>query len=407
MTTSLASTLRMERRISVTGGETSLSDVIKKGAQALDSSKSSTDIFQRFRLVSVIMENLKVWEKGGDDKVSYNTSAQFKYSAISEMKDLFKILSPRNGLREIMLNNIKYASNQLFNQDRNWQLYMSILDTYFQANRDNSILSPEEFELFASILDDLIYYMKKPGNEIEDPDDIVFTYLNTIIRSTFSDVITSNTQGFNYDGTFLSLYTYRTTYCKVLQEVIRVPFFYGMKANFTLKPGQTIPSDKCNSEVDFIWAAFRPNYTVPGARNTEYRTLIYLDLRDSITGKSLLDIFSYLLLSNVEFCPDGEIVCGSNGDGGTTIYGVFDLKDQIWKIFGKSKIKQIINISALKDFKFWQSVAFWTVVGFTIWFVVSFYWLYLKHPTYCLLLTNKTISKKRFYIKTNFLFWVS
>jgi len=406
MTSSLGSTLIMNERVSVTGGETSLSDVIKKGIQALDSSKSSTDIYQRFRLISVIMENLQVWEKDGDDKVSYVTSAQLKYSAISEMKDLFQILSPKDGLREIMLNNIKYASNQLFNQDRNWQLYMSILDTYFQANSDKSILDPQEYRLLASILDDLICNMKKPGSRIEDPDK-VFTYVNTIIRSALSDVIPNGLDGYNYDGTFYSLFTYTTKYCKVLQELINVPFYYGMKANFTLNPGQTIPPEKCHNEVNFIWTAFRPNYTVPGAKKIEYRTLIYLDLRDSVTGKSLLDIFSFFLISPVGFCPQFFAMCGRNPDGGTTIYGVFDLKDQIAKIFDKSKIKQIVNISALKDFKFWQSVAFCTVLGFSIWFIVSFYWLWLKHPTYCALSANKTISQKPLYLKIYFLFWVT
>jgi len=411
MTNDFGSTVTMENRVLLTGRCTSLSDAIKKGIQALDSSKSSTDIFQRFRLISVIMENLQFWESRDPLDLTQNvTSAQLKYSAISEMRDLFKILSPRDGLREIMLNNIKYASNQLFNQDRNWQLYMSILDTSYQANSDNSILGPEEYKLFASILDNLIYYMKKPGSGIEDSDK-VFTYVNTIIRSTLFDKVPSLNTDFNYDGTFIFLYTLRTTYCKVLQELIPVSFNGGMKANFTLNPGQTISPEKCNNEVDFIWTAFRPNYTVPGARNIEYRTFIYIDLRDSITGKSLLDIFSFFLISPVPFCPEGgfdhgAFECSSNGNGGTTIYGVFDLKDQIYKIFGKSKIAQIVNVSALTSYQFWKSVAFWTVFSFSIWFIVSFYWLWLKHPTYCALLANRNISQKPLLFKINFLFWV-
>ena len=404
MTRNLGQTISSSQSVSLTGRCTSLSDALARNTRAMDSSKSFTDIYRRLRLISVILENLQAWEDYDDDLTLNVTSAQFKYSAILEMKDIFQILSPKIGVREIMLNNINYGSNQLFNQDNNWNLYMSILDDFYQASSSQAILNPGEFRPFATILDNLIYYMKKPGNGIEDPER-VFTYANTLFRSTLSGMIPTDIDGFNYDGTFYALFTMKTTYCKVLQELIDVPFYYGMTANFTVSPGQNIPPEKCNNQADFIFMAFRHNYTVPKKRD-EYRTLIYLDLRDSITGKSLLDIFSFFLSSEVEFCPVGRVICGPNGDGGTTIYGVFDLKDQIYKIFGKSKVDQIVNISALADFKFWKSVAFWTVIGFSIWFVVSFYWLWLKHPTYCALATNKNVSKKSLSIKTNFFFWV-
>jgi len=150
--------------------------------------------------------------------------------------------------------------------------------------------------------------------------------------------------------------------------------------------------------------SFRPNYTAEGWG--EFRTIIALDVRDSITQKSLVDLYDFFLFSFLEFCPDGSVICLNDPDGGTTIYGVFDLKNQINKIFGKSKIDRIVNISALSGFEFWQSVAFWTTIGFSIWFLVSFYWLYIKHPTYCALVANKTIPQKALHKKTNSLFWV-
>ena len=76
------------------------------------------------------------------------------------------------------------------------------------------------------------------------------------------------------------------------------------------------------------------------------------------------------------------------------------------KIFAKSNIAQIQNISVLGKFDFWKSVAFWNVIAFSAWFLVSFYWLYVKHPTYCVLKTNKNINKQSLFKRINFFFWV-
>lgn len=167
------------------------------------------------------------------------TSSQFKYSAILEMKDIFLALSPRNDAREIMLRNINYATQQLFNEDRNWNLYMSIMDDYYQTNSANSVLNSGEYRTFAAILDNLIYYMKKPGNGIEDPEK-VFTYSNTLARSSLTSLIPSDNNGFNHDGIFYSVLTIKTIYCKIMEEIIEVPYLYGLKVNFTLKAGKTI-----------------------------------------------------------------------------------------------------------------------------------------------------------------------
>ncbi len=406
MTDSLGYSMTAFKTVPLTGRCKSLSEALEKGFLAMDSLKYSSNLYQRMRLISIILENLQMWENSYPQETSfYLTSSQFKYSTISELKNIFLALGPNDStMKEIMLRNIKYATEQLFNEDRNWELYMSIMDNYYQASNSKSILAPEEHRNFAVILDNLIWYMKKPGSTFIDPEKI-FTYCNTLIRSTLSNAIPSDTVGFNFGtGTFFSLFTVKTTYCKTLEDFIQVPYSYSVSANFTLKPGKTISSDECDNQIDFVFMAFRPNYTVKGW--TEFKTFIAIDLRDSITGKSLLDMFNFFLYSPVEFCPPYAGICYPDPDGGTTIYGVFDIKDQIYRTFGKSKIDQIVKISALSDFKFWQSVAFWTVICFSIWFIISFCWLYIKHPTYCALTTKKTISQKPLYKKTNFFFWV-
>ena len=194
-------------------------------------------------------------------------------------------------MKELFLRNIKYGSAAMFNEDNNWRFYINILDTYFQASSSTSILNPKEYNSFFIILDNLIYSMKKPNTTIEDPDK-VFTYFNTLIRSTLNGVAI-NDPIVSYAGTFYTYHTEKTTYCKILLKEIDFRFGGGfMYANFTLRPNQVISPSQCMSPIDVIFMVFRPNYTSKGSRD---QTLIYLDIRDSITGKSLIDIFSFFL----------------------------------------------------------------------------------------------------------------
>ena len=399
LTEALGYSVTISKGVPLTGRLTSLKEALERGYLAMDSSRSSSNLYQRLRLISVVLQNLQAWEISSlPDETMNVTSSQFKYSAISELRDISLALGSRDDVGGILLKSIQWSSEQLFNEDKNWRLYMSIIDSSYD------LLRPEEYLTFGTILDNLIYYMKKPGSTFADPEK-VFAYANILSKSALSTLYPSNEQGFNFDGVFYAMFTIKTTYCKVLENLVQVPSYYGLTANFTLKPGKTISPEKCNEPIDFIYMSFRPNYTVEGWWG-EFRTVIALDLRDPVTGKSVIDLYDYFVSSTFEFCPDWANLCQSDPDGGTTIYGVFDLKDQIYKIFGKSKIDQIVNISALSDFKFWQSVAFWTVIGFSIWFITSFYWLYIKHPTYCVLNAKKNINKQPLYKKTNFFFWV-
>ena len=164
----------------------------------------------------------------------------------------------------------------------------------------------------------------------------------------------------------------------------------GLEANFTLRPNQVISPDKCNNQIDMIYMAFRPNYTLEDEDHVDKsKTLIYVDLIDPVLGISLLDIYTFLIKTWVDICPIGG-TCNPGGDGSTTVYGIFELRSQVAKIFAKSNIAQIQNIQVLAEFTFWKSVSFWTVISFSAWFLVSFYWLYVKHPTYWMLDSKKT-----------------
>jgi len=390
--------------ISVTGGAADWSELIEKGTTALNSLKSSTlNLWQKFQLINIMLENLLAWESLTPDENYYVASSKFKYSAITEMEQLFLALNSKEELKPILLRNIVYSSQQLFNQDTNWKLYLSILDSYYQVDTSGPILTEAECDLFSQILNNLINYMVKPGTSIEDPDKI-YDYVNTLTRSMLYNRIPSDDVAI-YNPDFFTAQTQKTTYCQILAQGI--PDIYwssGLSANFTLKSGKTIKPEKCNDQIDFIFLSFRRNYTAFGW-GIEFKTIIYLDIRDSITGESLLDIFDFVLISRRFVCPEG-LTCQPNGGDGTIIYGTFDLRNQILKIFEKSNIEQVKNISALKNFRFWKSVAFWTVLGFTISFLVSFCWLY-KYPNYCALEVNRNLSKESLFKKIIMFFLVS
>jgi len=404
ITDNLKSKMVTEWYLAIPSSPKNWSELIEQSNLALSSSKSSTDLFKRFRQISVIIENIQAWEDYEKNPDYYNASAEIKYSAMAEMIQVFLALNQKEELKPIILKNLLYCTQQLFNQDRNFELYLEILNSYFQADSSTAIFAPTDREIFAKILNNLLNYLLKPGVGIQDPDEIWAVYINTLVRSMLSNKIPSE-DAVTYSQTFLLAQTLKTTYCQIIkEEITNIPWGNGLTANFTLKPGKTIKPEQCNRQIDFIFLGFRHNYTVPSAWGVEYRTIIYMDIRDSITGESLMDLFNWFLLSPSELCPE-IILCGPDGNGGTVIYGTFDFKNQIMKIFGKSNIELVKNFSALQDFKFWQSVAFWTIVAFTIWFLISFY-LLDRHPAYCILEKNKNINKKSLLKKIAMFFLV-
>ena len=412
ITDNLKARMIMENYLAIPSSPKNWSQLLEQSHLALSSSRSSTNLFQRFRQISVIIENIQAWELTrfleDDHSEEYSdASAELKYSALTEMKEVFLALNKKENLKPIFLRNLLYCTEQLWNQDRNWELYFAILDSYYQASSSTGILAEKtDRNNFATILNNLLTYLLKPGVSIQDPDEIFTAYINTLVRSMLENRIPSD-EPVSYNKGFLLAHTRKVTYCEILQkEITQIPWgASSLRGNFTLKPGETLAPEQCNQQIDFIFLAFRPNYSTPGTNGIEYRTVIYMDLRDPITGESVIDLFNWFLFSPDSLCPLMLMFCNPD-DEGTTIYGTFDLKNQIMKIFGKSNIELVKNFSALQDFKFWQSVAFWTVIGFSIWFIVSFALLY-RHPTYCALKANKDINKTSRFKKIIMFFLVS
>ena len=395
-----STTTSSDAQISVSGRAWSLCEAVDKSSQALAQSKISDSLLYRLRLISVILESVQKWEGSTFDLTCVNADSEFKFRAATELKEIVQNLNSIEELKPLVLQNLVWAAYPEANQDRNFELYISMVDSYYQLN--SAILSPDEYKSMLTFIDYAIWYMKKPGTSIEDPDKI-FTYINMVLRSTLTNKILPTDDAIYYKGEFYTYSTVKTTYCKVLQGLINLQENY-LQANVTLRPNQQIPPEKCNNEINIIYLAFKSNYTLKN--ETSVKNIVYFDLIDSITGKSVLDLFTFTLISPISICPI-DYVCLPNGEGGTEIYGIFDLKDQVYKIFAKSNIDQIKNIAVLAHFRFWESVAFWTVVGFSAWFLLSFYWLYVKHPTYCALTAKKnSIGKAPLLKKIHLFFWV-
>jgi len=385
--------------VSLSDPAQSFCEAVDKSSQALTQSKISDSLLDRFQLISVILGNLQEWEQAEFDSACANAEYDFKFTAVTEMNEIVQTLNTKEGFKPLVLQNLVFSAYPEANQDRNFELYTSIIDSYYQLN--SSILPADEYNSILTFIDYLIWYMKKPGTSIEDPGKI-FTYINMVLRSTLSNNTLPTDDGIGYQGEFYTYFTIKTTYCKVLQEVTVLTngLENNLQANVTLRPNQQIPPEKCSDQISIIYLAFKSNYTL----ETEgfVKNILYFDLIDSLTGKSVLDIFTFLILSPISTCPPGW-TCIPNGEGGTEIYGIFDLRDQINKIFAKSKIDQIQNIAVLAHFQFWKSVAFWTVVAFSVWFLLSFYWLYVKHPTYCALTSKKSTIGKASLLKKKYI----
>ena len=396
--------------VSLSGGAQDLCEALTKSSKALSESKKSDNLLSRFKLISAILENLARWESSTleDSPCLTNDYYTFKFTAVTQLKEVVQGLNLQEELKVPVLQNIIYSSFPEYNQDKNWNLYNEIVDSYYLSKISTAILPPSEYNLLFTFIDYQIWYMKKPKATIQDIDK-PFDYMNLLLRSTLSGVIPTD-EGVNYAGSWYTYFTYKTTYCKVLNDHPYFSYgFYGLEANVTLRPGKKIPKEKCNDLIDMIFLAFRSNYTLPEEIRPEdsIQNIIYSDLIDSVTGESLVkDLYNFVLASPVSTCPP-DYACSPTLEGGTQIYGVFDLKNQMNKIFLKSNIEDIQNIEALAHFKFWQSAAFWTVVVLSVWFLISIYSLLTKHRHYCALTSNKdTIGQKPLLKKISLFFWV-
>lgn len=391
-------------------------EAVNKSSEAFSSSKISDTLFDRFRRISVTLNNLQTWEyyasMDPNSSPCIQADIELKFLLFTEMKETGLALNSKEENKVWILNTIMMSfSNPEYNQDKNVKLYMELVDSYSLANSTTTTLSSGEYDSIIPFVDSLIWAMKIPGNTLEDPEKI-WIYINTLIRSTLLDAIPTEA-GVNFLGNFYTYFTSKTTYCRVLQEEPGIRYqFDDLTVNVTLKPGKTIPPEQCNDQIDMIFLAFRPEYDPPPNPDGSpqvVQTLLFFDLRDSLTGKSLLDFFDFFLFSGTRIpsCPP-IWNCRPGEDGGTEIYGIFDLRNQINKIFEKSNIAEIQNISVLAHFQFWKSVAFYTVVVFSIGFLTSLYWLYVKHPTYCALIANKSIIvTKPLLKKVNLFFWLN
>ena len=82
-------------------------------------------------------------------------------------------------------------------------------------------------------------------------------------------------------------------------------------------------------------------------------------------------------------CPGG---CSRDGDVcDCENPSLFDPGAQISKLFADAQFEELTNISALADWKFWESFAFWGVVGLTFFYVGTSLYVWKGIPKYDLL----------------------
>ena len=97
-------------------------------------------------------------------------------------------------------------------------------------------------------------------------------------------------------------------------------------------------------------------------------------------------------------CPDG---CTEDGDTcNCDDPSLFDPGAQISKLFADAQFEELANISALSDWKFWESFAFWAVVVLTLFYLGSALYVGKGVPKYDLATKKNALSSrcKRFVL---------
>ena len=297
-------------------------------------------------------------------------------------------------LRGKALDTIEKLSNPTFNTNETLSIIKDIFDNTLNLSSNDTILTPEESETVATILDNIIKYVstsdcKAETNLTKDIQDSLADYLETVSRSLLANQTTNGEASIITRDNF-EMYLSRMTLCQILQSTINTsPGTPAVNLEFN------DPQDCENKVYDIQYYLFVDDLfnCYKAGDNKDSKNTISLKITDPETKEDVSSDFSMnVKMPPGKSCPSG---CSTESSGSCKCndLSLFNPKAQIMNIFKESQLSNLANIQALANWKFYESFAFWTVLTMVVAYVVSVVLVVYCIPKYCLIKKLKRKSR--------------
>jgi len=301
-----------------------------------------------------------------------------------------------NSHREQTLEILKDLSNPDFSTNKTLELIKDILEnSSLDIDNPNTILSQNETELVSTILDNLLDYVstndcKAETNLTNSIKDKLDEYMDTITRSSLVD------KTINDNATIISrenfdIFVAKLTLCQIQSGQIQT----GDNTPSIQLSTKEDSSDCESQEFNIQYLLFANNLFNCSNRGDSppEKTQISLKITDPDTGDDVGSKFKMdVKMPPGNPCPSG---CSSNAQQSCTCedVSIFNIKQQILNIFKTSQISTLTNIDIFKDWKFYESFAFWTIIFMGFIYLASMIIISCWLATYCLLEKTRKKSK--------------
>jgi len=305
-----------------------------------------------------------------------------------------------SSMRGLLMDSIKKTSNDIiFTRNATLEGFQGILASMIDKNL-KGFLQDDELKDMAEILDNFLSYAAETDCGIETDftknlEQITNDYLETISVSSLYEKIPSE-PAFVFHTENFHVYTQKVPLCLISALSIstgpQTPIIQLFPKNNT-----EFTSIDCLTEITIKYYLFENNIfncedTRILAQNVN-KSLIAMEIADSATGLELDSLEAVIQMAAIGFCPEG---CDQFEEGSNLCkcldLRVFDTRKQISSIFQNSRANYITNISAISD-SIWENVALWSLIFFTIWFMITLYIVRKKTPNYCIFEGTKLADK--------------
>ena len=275
--------------------------------------------------------------------------------------------------QQAFVSNLEDLSNPYFNDNKTLKMIQDILENTLHIDDEKTVLSDEEITSIANILSNLILYASEEDCEsltnftryLANKTDI---YLNVLAKNVLNNQLT-NQDATIFTSEAFDILNIKATDCYLQENSLSIG---SDSPNITLSVKST-DSSNCQNSYYVQYYAFRDGLfdcSVPSYLRPETKSKVSLVVTDSSTGKDALSDFAMTMeMPAGTSCPDG---CENlDGDCKCEELSLFNPKAQLLNIFQQSNLNLLVNADALLRWKFYSSFAFWAIVGFTIFYILT------------------------------------
>ena len=294
-------------------------------------------------------------------------------------------LSP---LEKLAWETLMYLSNSDYlNTNQTLKQVQSIMEDSLHLTYQGITISEEDTKKASKVLDNMINYVGYSDCSCQtqfcqDLEEKTNLYLDAISYNNLLNKIPSDTAS-NFTNNLFDLITLKTSPC----DLDKLEITSGLDTPTITFLQQNKDNLNCSKEIGVQYYVFQSReqiFNCDGTRSSKTKSHIAVRLINPDTGLEIdLNVDLSIRMPSGVAClvtctkqPDGTCKCPIS---------LFNVKDQISRIFKDSDLSTLKNYKALYSWKFYTSPVFWTIFLVTVWYVVSYCKLQGKLYDFCVL----------------------